>query len=214
MNINLGRYLESCIKSSKYSKKELCNALNELFVFGDKQISYPTFSNNIRNGEITINEAIAIATLIEEINLNKIVLICRNELIKNNNNVEVLEMKNKLVKIFNENSIVGIKEYKVENIYEIANFEVYEALYISEDYKVATVERIDISSGNTGIIQEVAHFIDFDKILAECEMSVSSFEELSLNEKIDFLATEGQNALDILDKNIKEDEFDMTNYNL
>lgn len=211
MKINLGRYLESCIKSSNYSKKELCDALNELFVFGDKHISYPTFSNNIRNGEITINEAVAMATLIEEINLNKIVLICKNELIKNNSNsVEVIEMKNKLVKIFNENSTVGIKEYKSENIYEIIRFEVYEALYVSEDYKVAAVERVDL----TGVIQEVAHFIDFDKILAECGMTVSRFEELPLNEKIDFLATEGQNALDILGRDMKEEEFHMSGYDL
>lgn len=213
MNINLGNYLENCIKSSKYSKKDLCNKLNELFVFGDKKISYPTFSNNIKTGDITFNEVIAIATLIEEINLNKVVLICRNELNKNNNKGEMIEMKKELVKVFNENSIAGVRGYKEENIYEIAKFEVYEGLYVSEDYQTAVLERIDIS-GDTGIIQEVAHFTDFENMLGECEMNTTEFEKLPLNEKIEFLASEGQSALDILGEDMKEQEFDINKYDL
>lgn len=211
MNINLGNYLENKIKSSKYSKKDLCNKLNELFVFGDKPISYPTFSNNIKTGEITFNEVIAIATLIDDINLNKIVLIYRNELNKNNNKGEMVEMKKSLVKVFNENSIAGVKEYKEENIYEIAKFEVYEALYISNDYKVAILERIDIAEYK-GVIQEVAHFTNFDEILGEAEMTASDFEKLPLNEKIEFVAVEGQGILDVLGEDMKEAEFDITSY--
>lgn len=213
MNINLGNYLEGCIRNSKYSKTDLCNKLNELYLFDNKKISYPTFSKNIRTGNITFNEVVGIATLIEEINLNKVVLIYKNELNKNNNKGEMIEMKKELVKIFNENSIAGVNSYKEENIHEIAKFEVYECLYVSEDYKKVVLERIDIA-GETGIIQEVAYFTDFDNILGESEMTITEFDKLPLNEKIDFIATEGIGALDILGEEMKEKDFDLNKYNL
>lgn len=211
MNINLGKYLEACINSSKYSKKELCNKLNELFVFGDKPITYSTFSRNISSGNITLNEAIAIATLIDDLNLNKVVLIYKNEL--NKKQGEVNNMKNNLVKVFNENSIAGVREYKEENIYEIVKFEVYEALFVSEDCKTVILERIDIVSDN-GFIQEVAHFTNFDELLGEYEMTASEFQKLPLNKQLDFVAQEGQSVLEVLGEDMRENTFDATLYNL
>lgn len=212
MNISLGNYLELCIKSSKYTKKELCDKLNELFVFDNKPIIYRTFSNNIKTGNITLNEAIAIATLVEELNLNKLVLIYKNELNKKNQKGEVNNMKKNLVKVFNENSIVGV-EYNENNIYEIAKFEVYEALFVSEDCKTVVLERIDIASDN-GVIQEVAHFTNFDEVLGECGMTFDEFKDLTLNKQIDFVAEEGQSIIEVLGEDLKEKTFDVTRYNI
>lgn len=208
MNINLGNYLENKIKSSKYTKKELCNKLNELFTFGDKPISYSSFSNNIKNGEVTLNEVIAIATLIEDINLNKIVLIYKNKL--NNNKGEVEDMKSIVVEMLKDHSIVGNVEYKEENVYEISP-DTFEALYVSDDFKIASLERILIEEDNA-YLQEVANFTNFDELLGECGLSNNEFDKLPLNEKIDFVAQEGQSALDILGEDMKECAFLVKQY--
>lgn len=198
MNINLGNYLETMIKSSKYTKKELCNKLNELYTFGDKPISYSSFSNNIKNGEITLNETIAIATLIEDINLNKVVLMYKNKL---NTNKGEEGMKKVIVEMLKEHSIAGV-EYKEENIYEISS-NTFEALYISDNFKIATLERV-ILTGSKAHLQEVANFSNFDELLGECGMTNIEFDKLPLNEKIDFVSEEGISALDILGEDMRE----------
>ena len=210
MNINLGKYLETEIKFSKYTKKELCNKLNELYTFGDKPLSYTTFSNNVKNGEITFNEIIAIATLIDSINLNKVVLVYKNQLNKNINKGEFHNMIKNVLKIFNENTIAGVT-YEKENIYEVAKYEVYEALYLSDDCKTVILERIDISN-EKGYIQEVAHFTNFDEVLREYDMTINEFNGKSLNEKLDFVAQEGQSELDILGKEMNENSFSLDGY--
>ena len=214
--INIGNYLEQRIKVSEYKTKkavfeELCNRYYE-----NEELSYSSFSRDIKNGTLTFNQAIELATIIP-IDINKIVNVLKNQYNKKiltekgENNMKQNIMK-EIAKILGENSIANVK-YEETNILEIVKFEVYEGLFLSNDNKTVIVERIDIE-GETGLIQEVAHFTNFDEILGECGMSFEEFNKMPLNEKITFVAEEGQCALEILGEDMREKEFDLDQYNL
>ncbi|MDQ9753333.1 hypothetical protein RFZ03_22135, partial [Acinetobacter baumannii] len=76
--INLGNYLDVLVRCSNYSKKDICNIINERYTLSDKPLAYTTFSNNLKDGEISLNEAIAMATIID-IDFNKIVNAYKNK---------------------------------------------------------------------------------------------------------------------------------------
>lgn len=205
MNINLGNYLEESIKKSNYNKKELCNKLNELFTFSGKQISYTTFSNNIKNGEITLNEAIALATLIDSINLNKIVLLLKDELNKMQLIGDVENMRQSAADLLTTNSFLGAT-YEPSDVYEIVRYEVYEGLFISEDGKTVIMERIELNE-DIGTIQQVANFTNFNQILNENKISIDEFKNLPLNEQLCMVSSEAIVRLSVLGEKMEEKNF-------
>lgn len=197
MNINLGNYLENIIKTSSYSKKELCNKLNELYTFGDKPLSYTTFSTNIKNGEISLNEAIAIATLIEDMNLNKVVLIYKNKLSQDNKNNHSLKIKNAIIDMLKDKSTIDGVIYRSENILESESGGRFDVLFVSDDCKTVSLETVILGNVET-YISKKAFFSNFDEILGEYSMTTNDFNELSLKVKIEFVEREGLSALNIL----------------
>ena len=217
MKLNIGNYLETLIKSSKYSKKDICEEINKRYCINNKPISYTTFSNNLKEGNITINEAIAIATIID-IDFNKIVNVYKNKYNQLNKNDEDINMNKVIVDILNNESLVKGIEYKEENVYEITgDDDEFECFYLSEDGNTAIMQSVLIDSyicNNTdkGFIIEKAYFTNFLDILGESDIQLKDFKELPLKEKLSFLSEEGLSSLEILGEEPREIEFKPSKY--
>lgn len=214
MDINVGKYLETIIRCSDYSKKDLCTEINKRYEIGNKPISYTTFSNNLKDGNITLNEIIAIATIID-IDLNKVVNAYKNKY-NQISKKEGIKMEKAIVEILNNESLVKGVEYKEENVYEI-DADCFECYHLSEDGNTAimqcvTIEDYTCNGVDKGFITEKAYFTNFLDVLGECDMSLKEFKELPLNEKLCFLSDEGIGAMEILGEEPREVEFVASKY--
>ncbi|MBQ9000194.1 MAG: hypothetical protein IJ086_16080 [Clostridium sp.] len=215
MELNIGNYLESVIKNSGYTKKELCEELNKRYSINNKPISYTTFSNNLKEGNITLNEALALATIIN-IDLNKIVNTYKNKYIQINKKQDNSDIKKNIIQILNtELSSEGVV-YSEENIYEI-NDDEYECMYLSKDGNKAIMNTVLLDDyilhgADIGFIVEKANFDNFLDILGECNISINEFREMPLNERLTFLSNEGDSELMILGEERKETEFIASKY--
>ena len=200
MNINLGNYLEDVIRASSYTKKDLCTEINNRFKFDGKSINYSTFSNNIRTGDITFNEAIALATIIGDIDLNRVVLTFKNELIKesrlsDNETISKLEVAN----LLNSNTLSNDIVFKESCILESTKNSYYKGLYVSDDFETAALYDINLQVSGKGLINELAYFTNFNELLLKTRGLVySDFNNLSLIEKIAILEEEGCNERAVL----------------
>ncbi|MBQ8998704.1 MAG: hypothetical protein IJ086_08485 [Clostridium sp.] len=210
MNLNIGKYLETVIRNSGYSKKEICEEINKRYNINSKPISYTTFSNNLKEGNITLNEALALATIID-IDLNKIVSTYKNKYNQINTRENEIIMEKVIVDILNNESLVKGITYKEENVYDIGG-DAYECFYLSEDGNTALMQCVTLDdylhcSEDKGFITEKAYFTNFLNILGELNMQLKDFKELPLNEKLCLLSDEGMSALEILGEEARETMF-------
>lgn len=220
MDINIGRYIEGKIRNAGYSKKELCAEMNKRYAIGGKAIPYTTFSNNLKDGSITLNEAIAIATIID-IDLNNVVIAYKNKYNKNRKKDGSIKREkaiaiDTILSLLNAESIVGGIEYKRENIYAVYE-ECYNGYYLSEDGNTAILEFVLLDeflkgTSEKGTITELAYFTNFLELLGESGMSLKEFKELPLSDKVLFLAKEGSNALTVLGDKEREKQFKASEY--
>ena len=215
MNVNIGNYLESIVRSSDYSKKEICEEINRRYNINNKTISYTTFSNNLKEGNITLNEALALATIID-IDLNKIVNTYKNKYNKINMKENEMNMEKVIVDILNNESLVKGITYKEENVYNVGG-DAYECFYLSEDGNTALMQCVVLddcicNNKDIGYIVEKAYFTNFLNVLGELDMQLKDFKDLPLNEKLSLLSYEGMSALEILGEEPREIDFVVSKY--
>ena len=215
MNINIGNYLETIIRSSNYTKKEICEEINKRYNINNKTISYTTFSNNLKEGNITLNEALALATIID-IDLNKIVNAYKNKYNQINIKENEINMEKAIVDILNNESLVKGITYKEENVYDIGG-DAYECFYLSEDGNTALMQCVVLdnyicNNEDKGYIIEKAYFTNFLNVLGELDMQLKDFKDLPLNEKLCLLSDEGMSSLEILGETERETLFTPSKY--
>lgn len=220
MKINIGSYLEMVIRNSRYSKKDICNELNERYSFGAKPLSYTTFSNNLKEGNITINEAIGLATILN-IDFNKVVNAYKNKYQIENLVCDDSKLKSIVADIVTtESSIKGVT-YTDANVYPFKNGgeepTIFEVMYVSEDGNVAIHYMVHLDcyldgSEDVGYLVQDAYFTNFLDILGESDMSIKDFYEMSVDDRLYYLLSEGESALAILGESPIEVEFRPSKY--
>lgn len=219
MKVNLGNYLEGIIKKSNYSKKDLWNLLCTNFEIGEKPTSYTTFSNNIKSGDITLNEAIALSTLIN-LDFNFLSTAIKEEAKKfsfeeNKSDSSVLNIELAL-NILNEYVPATDITFTKEDLYaqdfgDLA----YDALYCDNDLNRAYLCRLIIFNSSNTItpsitIEVLGDFNNFKNYLNKQDLE--DFIDLDIAEKMNVVEHYYDNLLSILNR--KRDFVEVGNLDL
>lgn len=202
MKVNLGNYLETIIKQSNYSKKDLWNLLSSNFEIGDKPISYTTFSNNIKTGDITLNEAIALSTLIN-LDFNFLVNTIKSEVKKcsiankkNANNILDVELTLSIL-----NNHIPVKDifFTKDDLHEqeFGSSSFFDALYCDENLEKVYLCRLTIED-HIATILTLGNFDCFKDYLDKNDLE--EFSTLDLSEKMNVVEFTYDKILSILNK--------------